>query len=265
MNKASGSYTQNGLSWNICQYLAGKEYFASNNGQDLTGPDYIPSKTDTVKDGDNIVGVSITRTSESVCRTEADGTEVEYQFTTIVKCDASITGEGNGAIQSVDSSDSCHPVVTMAHADGCYEYTANSLVRWLSENPTVLGIAFLLVGPIIAMCGKRWFPYIAAGIGAISMTSFIVLLAGIFGAFSSVVWGVLSVIVALAVGIAFGALLRRMVWTAVGITGAISGFLFGGFVYTLILQAFNWHSVWGYWGLAVTFAILFTALSCKFG
>ena len=98
MNKASGFYTQNGLSWNICQYLAGKEYFASNNGQDLTGPDYIPSKTDTVKDGDNIVGVSITRTSESVCRTEADGTEVEYQFTTIVKCDASITGEGNGAI-----------------------------------------------------------------------------------------------------------------------------------------------------------------------
>ena len=153
----------------------------------------------------------------------------------------------------------------MTHADGCYEYTANSLVRWLSENPTVLGIVFLLVGPIIAMCGKRWFPYIAAGIGAISMISLVMLCAGLFGLLSSWVWGVVSVLVALAAGILFGMFLRKMVWTAVGITGAISGFLFGGFVYTLILQAFNWKSYWGYWGLAVSFCVLFTVLTCKYG
>lgn len=265
INKASGAYSQGGLTWNFCQYLSGKEYFAAQGSQGLTGSDYIPHETDTVKEGDNIVGVSITRKSEDVCRTDSDGKTVEYQFTTIVKCDEAVTGAGNGVIQSVDTSDSCHPVVTMAHSDGCYEYTANSLIRWLSENPTVLGVVFLLVGPIIAMMGKRWFPYIAASIGAITVFCGVMLLAGLFGFFSSWLWGSISFLVALLVGVLFGMFLRRAVWTAVGITGAISGFLFGGFIYTVILQTFAWKSLYGYWGLAVSFCVLFTVLSCIYG
>ena len=265
INKASGAYSQGGLTWNFCQYLSGKEYFAAQGTQGLTGSDYIPAESDTVKEGDNIVGVSITRKSDDVCRTDSDGKTTEYQFTTIVKCDAAVTGAGNGVIQSVDTSDSCHPVVTMAHSDGCYEYTANSLIRWLSENPTVLGLVFLLVGPVIAMMGKRWFPYIAASIGAITVICGVMLLAGLFGFMSSWVWGTISLLVAVLVGVLFGMFLRRAVWTAVGITGAISGFLFGGFVYTLILQASGWKSLYGYWGLAVTFCVLFTVLSCIYG
>ena len=93
MNKDSGSYEKNGYKFNFCQYLSGGDYFAEYNGKALTGSDYLPSKTDLMKDeNDNIVGLSIIRESENLCKTAADGTKIDYKFTTIVMCDASITG-----------------------------------------------------------------------------------------------------------------------------------------------------------------------------
>lgn len=214
---------------------------------------------------DNIVGVSITRESENVCKTAADGTETDYQFSMVVMCDATITGAGAATINSIDTSDSCHPVVTVSHADGCYEYTASPLIRWLSDNPYVLGIMLLVVGPMIAMCGKRWFPYIAATMGGMFIGGFFMLVAGAFGWLSSTVWIIVCVLIAVALGVAFGMLLRKVIWFAVGLVGIIGGFFLGSFVYTLILHASGWESYWGYWGVAIGFAVLGGVLSCYFG
>ena len=32
---------------------------------------------------------------------------------------------------------------------------------WLSDNPWVYAVLLLVVGPVIALFGKKWFPYVA--------------------------------------------------------------------------------------------------------
>jgi hypothetical protein len=264
-NSATG-YEKNGYKFNFCNYLSSGNYFAEYNGQGLTSDEYLPSKTGLKKDeNDNIVGVSVTRESENLCKTADDGTEIDYQFTMVVMCDAGVTGAGAAKIDSLDSSDSCHPVVTVSHADGCYEYTASPLIRWLSDNPYVLGIVFLVLGPIIAMCGKRWFPYIAATMGGMFVGGFFMLVAGALGWLNSTVWMIVCFIIAAALGVGFGMLLKKVIWLAVGLVGIVGGFYLGSFLYTLILHASGWESYWGYWGIALSFAILGGVLSCKFG
>ena len=232
----------------------------------LTDSDYIPSSTDLVRDGDNeIIGVSVTHSSDTVCDTAADGSVIDYEFTMTVICDPSITAQGGGEIKNLDDSNPCNPVVTVNHADGCYQYTANSLIRYLSENPYVLGVFLLIVGPIIAMCGKRWFPYIAAAIGGMSLIGILMLVAAALGWFTTWGWVLLIFIICVTLGVLFGMLLRRFIWFAIGLIGIIGGFLLGAFVYTLILKSSGWESYWGFWGITLAMAILGGVLAYVFG
>ena len=64
----------------------------------MTGQDLIPTKTDIVKKDDKIVGVSVTRNSDTVCKQDDKGKDIDYKFTMIVMCDKSITGKGEGKV-----------------------------------------------------------------------------------------------------------------------------------------------------------------------
>ena len=120
VTRTSSAYEIEGYSFNFCSYLSSGDYFAEYNGQALTGPDYLPSSTDLVEEDQSVIGVSVTHDSEILCDTAGDGSDIQYQFTMVVMCSPSITAQGAGEITGLDSSDLCHPVVTVNHADGCY-------------------------------------------------------------------------------------------------------------------------------------------------
>jgi hypothetical protein len=136
----------------------------------LTDGDYTPSETVSLKDEEgNYTGVSVTHSSTNECKTEDDGTVTNYSFTTVVMCDKEITAQGEGVTVSSDiDTNECQPSVVMKHSAGCHIYTANWFQRWISRNPWAVGVALLIAGPIIAMAGKRMFPWVAATVGSLA-------------------------------------------------------------------------------------------------
>ena len=131
MTKKTGEYEKDGYKFNFCSYVSDTKSFATKGDKTLTGDDYVPSKTGIYKK-DNFEGVTIERKSKNVCKQDSKGKDVNYAFTMNVICNKDIKGQGEGKIDSLDTSDECHPKVTVSHADGCYQYTASNIVRLLS-------------------------------------------------------------------------------------------------------------------------------------
>jgi len=154
--------------------------------------------------------------------------------------------------------------VTVSHADGCYEYTASSMVRWLDENPLVLGIFLLIIGPMVAMTGKRLFPYISAFIGGFALVASVMLFSGAMGWLSE--WWIVFLVLALAIalGALFGVFIKRNMWFAVGTVGVVGGLFLGAALYSLLLNWFGWESYWGFWSITIAVAVIGGILSCKF-
>ena len=183
----------------------------------------------------------------------------------MVMCDASVTGVGEAEVVSADLSDKCAPVVTVKHAAGCHSLTADPIIRWLSSNPWLLAIFFLIVGPICAFMGKRWFPYVVGTIGAITTISTIVIVGATHGAADHTAGLVILLVCALGAGILVGVLLRRAIWIGVGLVGIVAGFALGSFIYGVILAATGWQSYWGAVLICVFGALLGGVLTFTLG
>ena len=76
---------------------------------------------------------------------------------------------------------------------------------------------------------------------------------------------IVTLCVALVLGIIAGMVIRRNIWIMIGVLGLIAGFFSGSLVYALIFSFSGWKAVWGFWLISVAMAVILCVLSCKLG
>ena len=85
----------------------------------------------------------------------------------------------------------------------------------------------ILGGPIVALFGRRWFPWVTAGIVALTTLLFCLIFCEITGFMEQAIYIVASVIFSLSMALLAGWFVMKTVWVAIGVVGVIGG-LFGG-------------------------------------
>jgi hypothetical protein len=166
-----------------------------------------------------------------------------YSFTAEVLCDKSITSAGNPKIISVDTSH-CEAKVVVAHKAGCPAGKAMNLSNFINEYPWVLGLIMIIGGPIVALFGRRWFPWVTAGI--VSMTALLLCLifCEITGFMEKPIEIVASVIFSLSLALLSGWFVMKTVWVAIGLLGVIGGLFVGEVVYAFFIFELGAHQLW---------------------
>ena len=114
----------------------------------------------------------------------------------------------------------------------------------------------IIVGPVIALKGKAWFPHVVSTIGGLIAFTFIILASSQLGGMDepAAIW--ISLAVASLVGLILAFILRKVIWIAVGLTGVAAGFAVGSFVYGCILATIGWESFWGMIAIAGVCAVV---------
>ena len=169
-------------------------------------------------------------------------------------CDPDITEQGEAELVSEGGSE-CAVTVTMKHAGGCHIYTASALARFLAKHPWFPGAVMVVLGPIIALCGKRFFPWVAATLGALAAIDSVIVLFFESGLVTTWWATVLVCLLALATGILVGVLLRRQIRIAVIAVGAIAGGMLGAYLFEVVFAIWNIESSLGLVATGLVFAI----------
>ena len=187
-------------------------------------------------------------------------------MTTNLYCDAANTVAGSAKIISASkSADGCNYTVDLSHAAGCPTADLSDEVAWIQENMWVIGIVYIIAGPIIALFGLQWFPYVTASLVAIFVIGITTSLSLAFGWMDSTVGTIVVLIVALVLGVIAGILIRRNIWIMVGLLGLVGGFFSGSLVFAIIASLSGWNAVWGFWVISCAVAAVGCFVSCYFG
>ncbi len=174
----------------------------------------IPSTgVEELRDENNdINGATFTQKSSNECKAadETAGTEaVNYSMVTNVMCDETITGAGTAEVVSVTVAD-CVYTVTLKHDAGCPGgLDIDDELQWLAENEWAIGILYLIVGPLLALFGAAWFPYVVASLIAVFTIGLICSLSLAAGWMATGTGTAIVMSVAIIVGILVGVLVRR--------------------------------------------------------
>ena len=110
------------------------------------------------------IGLTVKQASDTMCqagRTAQDN--VYYSLKSNIVCDLLNTQIGEAEIVSATYSD-CVYEVTLKHKTGCptLGLDTDQVYAWFEQNFWVLGIIYLITGPLIALFGVVWFPYAMA-------------------------------------------------------------------------------------------------------
>ena len=155
----------------------------------------------------------------------------------------------------------------MTHSAGCptNSLDTEAILGWLYDNEWAIGLIYLIFGPLIALFGMKWFPYVCAILVSI-FTIVAVLFASLsFGWMTSTLGTILTFVIALILGILLGMLVRRKIWIMVGILGLVGGFFSGSLVFALIASFANTEAIWLYWVLSVVMCIIGCVAACYLG
>ena len=129
----------------------------------------------------------------------------------------------------------------------------------------VMGIVYIIVGPIFALFGAQLFPYIGASIVALFVIGTVSTLCLAFG-WMNVTWAmVVCFIVAIALGVLAGCIVRRNMWALVGLMGLVAGFFGGMMLFAAINAASGWDAAWGYWVISCVCGAIGCWAACHFG
>lgn len=183
-------------------------------------------------------------------------------------CDESITDAGAAVIEAVSvNATTCEYSVNLKHNAGCP--TANidleQAQAWISENQWVIGIVYVIAGPLIALFGLKWFPYVTAAIAALFTMAIVTSFSLALGWMSSTVGIVIVSIVALILGVLVGVLIRRNIFVMIGLLGTAAGFFCGSLLFALIAGLTDWSAVWGFWTISAAVAAIGCLLACYLG
>lgn len=122
----------------------------------------------------------------------------------------------------------------------------------------------ILGGPIVALYGRRFFPWVIAGIVSVSFLLGTLVFCSVLGFMETTVGLAVSIGVAIIFSGLSGWFVMKTVWIAVGILGLIGGFFMGTMIYTIFLAALGYGALWAMIAFSVFCAILGGFLSFKF-
>jgi len=186
-------------------------------------------------------------------------------FSSKIICNANITAQGEAKIDTADyTTDPCELKVVVEHNAGCPAIDLSPVKGFIEACKWIIGITFIIVGPVIGMLGKRWFPWVVAIFAGGCAWGMFCLLFLVFGWMdnSAGFWICLIVALGLAVGVSW--LVKKAIWFEVGLLGVMGGFFFATYSYSLIIAASGWDSVAFYWCYTIPLMILCGVLSWKY-
>lgn len=134
----------------------------------------------------------------------------------------------------------------------------------MNDYPWLFGIILILGGPVVALYGRRFFPWVVAGIVAVTFLLGTLAICDVLGFMESTVGLVVSLVVAVLISGLSGWFVMKTVWIAVGILGLIGGFFMGSMIYTIFLAALSSGALWAMILFSVLCALLGGFLSFKF-
>jgi hypothetical protein len=136
---------------------------------------------------------------------------------------------------------------------------------WLQDNEWAVGIIYLVSGPLIALFGASWFPYIVASLVAIFLIGIVCGISLACGWMVSTGGTIATCSVALVLGIVAGCIVRRNIKLMLGLLGMIAGFFSGSLLFALISSMSGWNAVWGFWVISCILAIIGCIAAVYFG
>lgn len=155
----------------------------------------------------------------------------------------------------------------MSHAAGCPSVNIDTerYMGWLNDNEWCIGVIYIIAGPLIALFGTAWFPYVVASLVAIFSIGIVTGVSLSMGWMTTTTGTIVVLCVALLVGILAGCLVRRNIWLMIGLVGLIAGFFSGALVFALISSLSGWEAIWGYWVVSCVMAAIGCVASCYLG
>ena len=266
------SGSNNKLQFNYCTYgiidedAYGLVVTSSTDSTDfvVASDNISPTKAYNIdNDAGKTIGVQLTQSSKTKC--DVDSTKT-YSMQTNVVCDKNITAKGQAEIVSV-TKNACTYVVELKHDAGCptVDLNIDTYLGWLSDNQWAIGLIYLVIGPVVALFGLAWFPYVVAGLLAVFVIGLIVSFSLAMSWMVTTTGTCITLAVALILGIVAGYLIRRHISIMFVVLGVVAGFFSGGLVYALIFAVSGWKAVWGYWTISIVMAVIGFVAACKLG
>lgn len=116
--------------------------------------------------------------------------------------------------------------------------------KFVHDYPWAFGILMMLGGPIVLLFGRRFFPWVTAGIVAVCLLFGCFMICSILGFMDTRVGLIASICVSVGVGLLAGFFVMRTVWIAVGLIGLLGGFFLGSIIFGIILAVVKWQALW---------------------
>jgi hypothetical protein len=136
--------------------------------------------------------------------------------------------------------------------------------KFMHDYPWLFGIIMILGGPIVAFYGKRFFPWVIAGIVSITFLLGALVVCSLLGFMETTTSLGVSIAVSVIVSILSGLFVMKTVWIAVGVLGLVGGFFLGSMIYTIFLAAFGYGALWAMITFSLVFAVGGGFLSFKY-
>jgi len=260
--------TNSTLTWNYCTYATGgpksdSYAWVSNSKKVKTSvaDSFIkPLDSENVRDdAEETIGVQFTQNSNSKCSGATN-----WGMTTKLLCDETVTGKATvNKVKMVG----CNYEIELKHKDGCPDVGLDLeyYTQWLTDNQWAIGAIYLVAGPLIALFGTQWFPYVTAALIGIFIIGVVCSLALAFGLMTVSTNGVIIFLAAVLLGVFAGVLVRRKIWLMVGLLGFVTGFFSGSLIFALLGSMTGLKANWAYWVVSTIMSIIGCVLACFFG
>ena len=152
----------------------------------------------------------------------------------------------------------------VAHKAGCPAGQIMNFGKFVHTYPWLFGIILVLGGPIVLLFGRRFFPWVMAGIVAVSGGFGAFMICSVLGFMETTIGLVISAVGSACIGLLAGFFVMKTGWIAVGILGVLGGFFIGSILFGMLLAITKWSALWAMIFFQIFCALVGGFLSFKF-
>jgi hypothetical protein len=156
--------------------------------------------------------------------------------------------------------------VKVSSKDACYVFSVNPLVKFLGDQPVILGCSLIVFGLVLGILGKRFFKIslFIVGTTVLTLASTLFVFTAFLNRDSSDLTGWIIFSVCLVVSMIGGLLLSKFFRFGIAVAAGWGGVVVALILYnSFVFKIDNSHKV-VFWIFIVLMAVVFAALSFKF-